>query len=78
MAGPIDPAIRARLAEKGIKRDRLEEYASAFQMFDSDGSTFITVENLKHLLEEQFGKCLDALHGNLFKLSESARAKFPI
>lgn len=57
MSGPADPGVRQRLAAKGINRDKLEEYAAAFKLFDSGSTGFITVDGLRFLLEEQFGAC---------------------
>jgi Ca2+-binding EF-hand superfamily protein len=51
----IDPSTRDRLAKAGIGRDKLEELASAFRLFDNDNTGLITVENLRYILEEQFG-----------------------
>jgi Ca2+-binding EF-hand superfamily protein len=54
----IDQSTREALGKAGIGRDKLEEYATAFRLFDNDGTGLITVENLRYLLEDQFGEQL--------------------
>jgi hypothetical protein len=66
-----DPTVRARLAERGINRDKLEEYAAAFRLFDADNTGLITVDNLRYILEEQFGTRLRGVCVGL--LAASAR-----
>ena len=51
----VDGATQAALAKAGIGRDKVEEYATAFRLFDRDNKGLITVEDLRYLLDEQFG-----------------------
>jgi len=52
----VDAATHTALQGAGIGRDKVEEYATAFRLFDRDNKGLITVEDLRFLLDEQFGE----------------------
>jgi len=49
--------VEAKLREKGLTADRIDEFRVAFQMFDINETGFITAENIGALLIGQFGAC---------------------
>ena len=52
MANPV-----ARLREKGLSTDRIEEYMAAFSVFDTSKSGKISAADLESLLNGKFGMC---------------------
>lgn len=64
----MDPATKEALSKAGIGRDKVEEYATAFRLFDNDNTGVITVENLRYVLEDQFGeRCPASSNGGLHR-----------
>lgn len=59
MAGEVD----AKLREKGLTSDRIDEFRVAFQMFDIERVGYITAENIGALLIGQFGACVCCARG---------------
>lgn len=57
MSGEVD----AKLREKGLTSDRIDEFRVAFQMFDIEGVGYITADNIGALLIGQFGGCFSQL-----------------
>lgn len=50
----------AKLKEKGLSTDKIEEFRAAFNLFDFDGSGRITVEKLGAVMNDRFGQSFSA------------------